>query len=329
MEVIGTSRETDVLRGLVTDSVTGYEPSGYADWCWILHAIWELDDEGRRVRWVRWADLVSGAGRDLSQWGQTLSTRVFEGIPTEGMTRPETVAPDRDSLTGLIEILARFSPDGLDTGCFWAQSPLENIGEAVELRRGPLGEAVPLRDGIGSAGFPCSFPVNWWPADRSWFVYSDSDLSATEVHGSKELIAAILADSSFEAVRYPHVSEPEVSAPESARLISEPKNPGGPAIGGPTARTVRAHRRALPRTHRAGRRGDAPGRPGPPPLEPLRDPLWPGCPRPGPEPVRSQGRFKVLVITRVRRSWRCEGCGLGRHECIEASVERGDLPKSS
>ncbi|MFG2825029.1 hypothetical protein ACGFX4_37080 [Kitasatospora sp. NPDC048365] len=213
MEVIETSQETDDLRDLVTDSVTGYEPSGYADQCWILHAVWELDGEGRRVRRVRWADLVSGAGRDLGQWGRTLSTRVFDGIPMEGMTRPETGAPDRDSLTGLIETLARFSPDGPDSECFWAQSPLENIGEPVELRRGLLSEAVPLLDGIGSAGFPYAFPVNWWPADRSWFVYSDSDLSATEVHGSKELIAAILADSSFEAVRHPRVSEFEASAP--------------------------------------------------------------------------------------------------------------------
>ncbi|MGW3076353.1 hypothetical protein [Kitasatospora sp. NPDC001132] len=202
-----TDPETAHIRDLVTESVTGYEPVGFADHCWVLHALRELDDAGREIRRTRWAQPLAGAGRHLGSWGFTPSTRVFDGIPLQGLTPPDSGAPDRGSLRALVEVLARFSPDGPDTECYWAQPPLENIGEPVKLRRGRLREALALWDGLGSPGFPNAFPVNWWPVDRSWFVYSDNDLSATEVFGSAELVAAVLATASLDAVRHPLVAE--------------------------------------------------------------------------------------------------------------------------
>lgn len=40
----------------------------------------------------------------------------------------------------------------------------------------------------------------WWPADRSWFVYGDVDLSCTYVAGPAELIDALLASADLEAI---------------------------------------------------------------------------------------------------------------------------------
>jgi hypothetical protein len=41
-------------------------------------------------------------------------------------------------------------------------------------------------------------PSNIWPEDRSWFVYTDSDLHGTRVSGPAELIASLAADNALE-----------------------------------------------------------------------------------------------------------------------------------
>lgn len=41
---------------------------------------------------------------------------------------------------------------------------------------------------------------NWWPADRSWLVYTDYDLSTTNVLGTEDLIAEIVSDEFLETV---------------------------------------------------------------------------------------------------------------------------------
>nr|CTQ90460.1 hypothetical protein [Kibdelosporangium sp. MJ126-NF4] len=45
-------------------------------------------------------------------------------------------------------------------------------------------------------------PSNLWPADRSWFVYTDWDLWATRISGPPELIAAVTAHSELETTRW-------------------------------------------------------------------------------------------------------------------------------
>ena len=44
-------------------------------------------------------------------------------------------------------------------------------------------------------------PSNIWPADRSWFVYTDYDLWATRISGSQALIDALIEDSEIDAAR--------------------------------------------------------------------------------------------------------------------------------
>ena len=42
-----------------------------------------------------------------------------------------------------------------------------------------------------------------WPDNRSWFVYTDWDLSGTRVSGTAELIDSVVADLELETIDYP------------------------------------------------------------------------------------------------------------------------------
>jgi hypothetical protein len=43
-------------------------------------------------------------------------------------------------------------------------------------------------------------PEYWWPADHSWCVCSDFDLTFTIVAGSMELVSSVLNDATLEAI---------------------------------------------------------------------------------------------------------------------------------
>ncbi|MER7755387.1 hypothetical protein [Kitasatospora sp. NPDC097643] len=190
------------------DAVLGYEPGGpedgFADHCWVLHSMYV---GGERVRW---ADVLAESGRRLADWPSTLSTRVFgPGVRPDGVDYPDSGEPDRACLERLVQILARHSAEGPATECYWAQAAIEDLGDPVPAHRGRLAEAVAHHDACRgparSTGL--AFPAHWWPLDRSWFVLSDWDLSATEVFGSEALIADLLADGELEAVRHPRIAE--------------------------------------------------------------------------------------------------------------------------
>jgi hypothetical protein len=61
------------------------------------------------------------------------------------------------------------------------------------VRRGPISITIEVgrrQDSHASRSEP---PTLMWPADRAWFVASDTDLDSTYVGGSGALIAALLA----------------------------------------------------------------------------------------------------------------------------------------
>lgn len=185
--------------------VLGYEPQeGFPDRCWILHAVTVGG------QWVRWDDVLTWVGKRLEDWQFTPSFRVFEGLDLpEDFEGPDVGEIDRASLARLVEVLARHSPDGLRTECYWAQAAIEDIGCPIPARRGRLDEALGHHDACSwpdrTAG--TQFPAHWWPLEGSWFVLTDWDLSATEVFGSPALIADLLADDELDAVRHPSIAE--------------------------------------------------------------------------------------------------------------------------
>ncbi|MFQ6199470.1 hypothetical protein [Streptomyces sp. NPDC000405] len=187
------------------EALLGYEPlEGFPDRCWVLHTI---TVGGERVRWD---DVLAQAGKRLEDWQHTPSYKVFGGLELpEGCEGPDLGEIDRSSLARLVEVLARHSPDGSRTECYWAQAGIEDVGCPVPARRGRLDEALGHYDACAWPDWTVvtQFPAHWWPVVGSWFVLTDWDLSATEVFGTPALIADLLADDELDAVRHPSVAE--------------------------------------------------------------------------------------------------------------------------
>ncbi|MFC8867795.1 hypothetical protein ACFUAC_09090 [Streptomyces sp. NPDC057148] len=187
------------------EACLGHEPQGsFPDRCWVLHTITVA---GRRVRWD---DMLTRVGKRLEDWPYTLSPRVFDGLGLkEDLEGPNVGEPDRDSLARLVEVLARHSPGGLRTECYWAQAGIEDIGCPIPARQGRLGEALDHYDACAGPDRVAGtrFPAHWWPLSGSWFVLTDWDLSATEVFGTPAVIADLLADDRLDAVRHPSIAE--------------------------------------------------------------------------------------------------------------------------
>jgi hypothetical protein len=205
MELVSDQDQVGGLRSLFDEYVTGYEPQDYPDHCWILHPMYEPAPARRRIRW---SEVMERKGRTISRWQYTLSDLVFDPDSDElPLERPETGTLDWANLEELVKILARHSVDGVETWCYWAQSALEDLLHPVRIRSGELRETPGLLDPGGDASDHWSFPANWWPQDRSWFMLSDVDLSATEVIGSPELIDEFLGNDFLEVIRHPKISE--------------------------------------------------------------------------------------------------------------------------
>lgn len=100
-------------------------------------------------------------------------------------------------LSALVDVLLRFTDPRHARHCemFWDVTFL-GLGEA--LFTGPLTELSDLIDDVGEVR---RTPSNIWPPDRSWFVYTDYDLSVTKVSGTQELVDAIHADPTLETLR--------------------------------------------------------------------------------------------------------------------------------
>jgi len=111
--------------------------------------------------------------------------------PTEGSL-------DVEQFIRLVDRLSEFSAEGATTQCFAYYTPLGAPRfDEVTLFRCDLRELRSVWDADAFDGSPS----NIWPADRSWFVYTDWDLTGTKVSGTDELVSAIEADEELEAVR--------------------------------------------------------------------------------------------------------------------------------
>lgn len=157
---------------------------------------------GRPWARVTWAEYLQrfpdfSALRDVPpchRWFPPGSWAVAIEAPPEGSL-------DGESLEALISILATQSPEGQDTQCFafYASLPAGDF-DNVHLWSGRLGQ---IPDLIDDQGGPYRFsPTNFWPTDRSWFVWTDYDLQATKVSGDRALITALLAERRLECLEW-------------------------------------------------------------------------------------------------------------------------------
>lgn len=171
----------------------------------ILHPAWARSE--RNGTPVRWDAVAAWSGRTihaLAQW-QALSDPAMAVDSVRPFdTPPDTDGLDPDGLATLADVLTSHTrtPDdcfiGVWEGYGWAVESwagldvLDLENRAYLVRRGPLALALD----IGWAPLPethLTEPPNIvWPADRSWFVASDTDLDATYLGGSAALVEALV-----------------------------------------------------------------------------------------------------------------------------------------
>jgi hypothetical protein len=142
----------------------------------------------RRVRWAEYLGTLSASldGHEnppSDAWFPHKSWPVSVLAPPEGSL-------DEESFTALVDTLAATGGSGFDAEClaFYASLPASDF-DSPHLWRGRLGELETL---LSDRGGPYSFtPTNFWPVDRSWFVWTDYDLSATKISGSRQVLGAV------------------------------------------------------------------------------------------------------------------------------------------
>lgn len=218
---------------------TGFDPDGWEDSIWVLHAMYEdpasvsdatvleggerRDGEGLAPSGVRVTGVQLGLTRNPGPPWRRLTwaeLRARTGAPTPDVppcfrwfpfsSWPASIAPpgegslDAESLQLLITILQESSSDGGRTECL-ASYALVPAGGEPELWRGLLHDVpqLPQLKPPGRAGVYDASPSNLWPEDRSWFVLTDWDLMGTKISGSAELIARLEAEPGLETIRWP------------------------------------------------------------------------------------------------------------------------------
>jgi hypothetical protein len=112
---------------------------------------------------------------------------------------PEEGSLNRDEFERLVDHLERSTEGGLEAECvaFYGQVPTAEFDE-VTLFQGLLGHITRLYD----VEDLCGSPSNFWPVDRSWFVYTDWDLCGTKVSGDRGLIRRLERDPELETVSF-------------------------------------------------------------------------------------------------------------------------------
>ncbi|NJC65657.1 hypothetical protein HC028_14285 [Planosporangium flavigriseum] len=157
---------------------------------------------GRPWRRVRWGDYLARTPEFHGDRSYPPSDRWFPHASWPVAVEPPPEASlDEESLGALLDTLAAQSPSGDAIRCyaFYAALPASDF-DTVHLWQGPL-SAVPELIQDNGGPYQCS-PTNLWPLDRSWFVWTDWDLQATRVSGTRTLIDAIRATPALETIEW-------------------------------------------------------------------------------------------------------------------------------
>jgi hypothetical protein len=182
---------------------TGYRSEPFGHYTVTKGIVGRSDAPEPPWRRLRWAELAS---RLLIYVGDELMRPSFRWTPPPDwktrVRRPGMGSLDRESLNRVVQILIRHSASVGSTKCYFHYAMAatgEWEADHPRLIEGVLGDTLRLYDddeGIGSAS-------NFWPEDRSWFVYSDFDLFATRISGSGALVDSIRGDPEIETLDYP------------------------------------------------------------------------------------------------------------------------------
>ena len=177
----------------------------------LFHPAWAPSP--RKDTPLRWGRVAAWSGRTmhaLAQWESLSVPATSAEAAPPFVSPPDTDGVDPHGLAALCDVLATHTrtPDDCSIGVWegygwpvetWAGPEVLDLeNRSYLVRRGPLALALD----IGWEPFPdrrLAAPPNLlWPADRAWFVTSDTDLDSTYLGGSTALVEALLAQSDLE-----------------------------------------------------------------------------------------------------------------------------------
>jgi len=152
---------------------------------------------GASWRRLLWRDHLGWGDEEAPSYPMAPCFRWFpdSSFPASVSAPPEG-SLDEESLGALLEVLAAHTADR-EVRCLYASLATPSW-RRPELWVGPLSQ-VPslLEDNGGRYGYT---PNNLWPEDRSWFVWTDSDLQGTRVSGARQLVDAVKAAAGLETL---------------------------------------------------------------------------------------------------------------------------------
>lgn len=153
------------------------------------------------TRRLLWSELAQRLGIDFA--GQTVPPCLrwfpYRSWPV-GIRPPDEGSLDRESLKTLVSWLADQSHDGAGTTCVGYFTPMirANFDRPLmyQFRLDEL-ESLATKMAVKAT------PSNWWPLDRSWFVYTDWDLWGTKFSGDASLVASLERSTDLETIIWP------------------------------------------------------------------------------------------------------------------------------
>ncbi|WP_157880094.1 hypothetical protein [Streptomyces natalensis] len=183
--------EVDVRQHVVTEIV----PEGFPAYVRVFHSWWLEEVPGLRRTWREMAE-ASGAPFHGELSGGPLRHEMLN--PPVGEQWETTGAEaDADTRRGLVGILSDATASGQAVffsyelaKSLWDEEPIVWKSSLTAL------EAVRAHTGEEYGG-----PEHWWPADRSWVVACDWDLTSTYVACSEELAELLVRSDRIEALR--------------------------------------------------------------------------------------------------------------------------------
>ncbi|OZF49350.1 hypothetical protein [Rhodococcus sp. 14-1411-2a] len=168
------------------------------------HPVWSNDDLQQNVSEAQWVDYNLNVVAETTV-GSLVPT-VFDAYarvlyPLRATTTQhassKTIAPWRDQLESIIEVLARSTtaPDECWFAVWEGNTALDDIrataptaaiaGYDYFLLKGPVSRAADTLEGLS--------PNLWWPSDHTWCVAQHFDFHCAYLGGSAETVADILA----------------------------------------------------------------------------------------------------------------------------------------
>lgn len=154
---------------------------------------------------LRWRSLADRLDVNLERQVVPPSTQWFPYRRWPASIQPPCEGSlDDVSLGALADVLRSHSQPESRAKCHYLHVPTLwwNSGLAHQI---DTLERIPL---FGEAETQRFSPTNFWPHDRTWFVYTDYDLCATKVSGSAALIAAVHDSADLETLDWEGLSDP-------------------------------------------------------------------------------------------------------------------------